>query len=91
LERTAGAAEPDREGVAMNGNSMLPISDEEAKLLRAAGGYVADLLGDLPKDLVGLIVGDQVKAWRVERLTKLWEGVKKRLDAQGTGFLQDGT
>jgi len=72
-----------------DGNS-IPISEEQAKLLRElvslikdAGGYAADVLGDLPKDLVGLLAGDRVKAWRAERLAKLWHRVKKRLEAQG--------
>jgi hypothetical protein len=74
----------------MGDNSLIPISDEQAKLLRdvvglirASGAYGADVLGDLPKDLVGLLAGDQIKAWRAERLAKLWREVKKRLKAQG--------
>jgi hypothetical protein len=73
----------------LSDNGLIPITDEQAKLLReivrlirAAGAYGADVLGDLPKDLVGLLAGDQVKVWRAERLAKFWAGVKERLKAQ---------
>jgi hypothetical protein len=52
-------------------NSIIPISDEQAKLAkvlveaaRALGGYAADLLGDLPKDVLGWLVSERVKAIR---------------------------
>jgi len=70
--------------------NLLPISDEQAKLgqeivgaARDAGGYLADLLGDLPKDLVSLLIGDRVKVWRVARLAKLWENARNRLQEDG--------
>ena len=53
----------------MGENNLIPISDEQAKLVRAASEYLADILGDLPKDLLGLLVGDRVKAKRLERAT----------------------
>jgi Abortive infection alpha len=72
------------------GDNLIPISDEQAKLgqelLKAgrdAGGYLADILDDLPKDLLGLLIGDKVKAWRAERLAKLWIEAKKRLAEKG--------
>jgi hypothetical protein len=41
----------------MGDNSLIPISDEQAKLgqelvkaVRDASGYVTDILGDIPKD-----------------------------------------
>jgi hypothetical protein len=53
-------------------DSLVPISDEQAKLgrevvgaVRDGGGWVADTLGDLPKDLLGLLFGDKLKAQRV--------------------------
>lgn len=74
----------------MNDNPLIPITDEQAKLGREVvgagrdfGGYVAGILDDLPKDLVGLLVGDKVKVWRAERLAKAWERAKKRLAEQG--------
>jgi hypothetical protein len=62
----------------MGDESLIPISDEQAKLgqelIKAAsdaGGYLADILGDLPKDLLGLLIGDRVKAKRIERIEML--------------------
>ena len=74
----------------MSDGNLIPISDEQAKLgqeivqaARDAGGYLADLLGDLPKDLLAYLIGDRVKAWRVKRLAKLWENAKKHLHEDG--------
>ena len=65
---------------------MLPITDEQAKLgqeivkaLRASGSYLAEILGDLPKDFLGQLIGDRVKARRIERATILWEKTLGRL------------
>jgi hypothetical protein len=51
----------------MSDDSLIPISDEQAKLgqdlvkaVRDASSYFTDILGDLPKDLIGLLVGDRV-------------------------------
>ena len=59
----------------MGDASLIPISDEQAKLgqellkaVRDGSGYFADILGDLPKDLLGLLVGDRVKAKRIEKI-----------------------
>ena len=74
----------------MNENSMIPISDEQAKLGqeivgagRDLGRYATDILGDIPKDLVGILVGDKVKVRRAERLAELWQKAQKRLREQG--------
>lgn len=74
----------------MADDKLVLISDEQAKLgqevvgaSRELGGYLADILGDLPKDLVGLIAGDRVKALRAERIAILWGNVKKRLEDRG--------
>lgn len=74
----------------MDGNDLIPIDDEQAKLgqdiveaSRNLGGYLADILADLPKDLVGLLIGDRVKVLRAERLALLWEKAKKRLQNRG--------
>jgi hypothetical protein len=52
----------------MGDGNFLPISDEQAKLgqelvktVRGAGGWFSDLLGDLPKDALGYLIGDGVK------------------------------
>jgi hypothetical protein len=65
---------------------MLPITDEQAKLgqeivkaLRDSGSYVADILGDLPKDFLAQLIGDRVKARRIEKATILWEKTQEQL------------
>ena len=74
----------------MSDGIIIPISDEQAKLGqeivgagRELGGYMASILGDLPKDLVGVLLGDRVRAWRAERLAKLWNKTKERRLEQG--------
>ena len=74
----------------MGDDSRIPISDEQAKLgqelikaARDAGGYFTDILGDLPKDLLGLLIGDRVKAKRIERIEMLWRGTRERLRDRG--------
>ena len=65
----------DFEANSMSDDNLIPISDEQAKLgqqiLRIGrdfGGYLADILSELPKDLVGLLAGNRVKVARAERL-----------------------
>jgi hypothetical protein len=48
---------------------LVSLTDGQAKILqellksgRDAGSYVANILGDTPKDLVGLLFGDRLKA-----------------------------
>jgi hypothetical protein len=74
----------------MGDESLIPISDEQARLgqelikaARDGGGYFADILGDFPKDLFGLLVGDRVKAKRIERIEKLWRETRERLQDRG--------
>jgi hypothetical protein len=74
----------------MADDSPIPISDEQAKLgqelvkaVRDGSGYFTDILGDLPKDLIGLLIGDFVRAKRVERQGKLWQKTRKRLQDRG--------
>ena len=74
----------------MTNDSLVPISDEQAKLGqdivgagRDLGRYFADILGDVPNDLMSLLVGDRIKILRAERLTILWKKTKKRLKEQG--------
>jgi Abortive infection alpha len=74
----------------MSDDNLIPISDEQAKLGqqilqtgRDVGRYLADILSDLPKDLVGLLAGNRVKVAREERLAVLWANAKKRLRDRG--------
>jgi hypothetical protein len=63
------------------------ITDEQAKLAQelvksasGLGGYFADILGDFPKDLFGLLVGDRVKARRIKGIERLWQRTSERLE-----------
>ena len=74
----------------MGDDSLIPISDEQAKLgqelvkaVRDTSGYFTDILGDIPKDLLGLLIGDRVKAKRIERIAILWEKARERLRDRG--------
>jgi hypothetical protein len=74
----------------MSDGNLIPFGDEQAKLgqetvkaLAGAARYFADVIGDLPKDLVGLLVGDRVKAARHKRIAKLWDDTKDHLQQQG--------
>ena len=74
----------------MGDDSLIPISDEQAKLgqelvkaVRDASGYFTDILGDLPKDLIGLLIGDRVKAKRIEKIEMLWRSTRERLRDRG--------
>jgi hypothetical protein len=68
---------------------MLPITDEQAKLgqelvkaARDSGSYLADIFGDLPRDLMGLLIGDRVKARRIENAVNFSKKLQERLEAQ---------
>ena len=74
----------------MGDDSLIPISDEQAKLgqelvkaVRDGSGYFTDILGDLPKDLIGYLIGDRVKAKRIERQAALWHRTRERLQDRG--------
>ena len=74
----------------MGDDSLIPVSDEQAKLgqelikaVRDASGYFTDILGDIPKDLIGLLIGDWVKARRIERIERLWQRTRERLRDRG--------
>jgi Abortive infection alpha len=71
-------------------NAIIPISDEQAALGkelvgagRDFGGYIAGILGDTPKNLVGLLGGDYIAAKRLERKAILLERAYKRLKQRG--------
>jgi hypothetical protein len=74
----------------MGDGSLIPISDEQAiaraelvKAVRDGFGYFTDILGDLPKDLIGYLIGDRVKAKRIERLAALWQRTREHLRDRG--------
>lgn len=74
----------------MSDNSLIPMTDAQAEMVgqaiggvREAGRYIADVLGDLPKDLVGMLLGDALKARRAERLARIWHKAQQKLEADG--------
>src|SRR6266481_2749018 len=72
------------------GDELIPISDEQAKLLqealktlRSVGGYLREVLGTVPEDLVGLLGGDWLKVRRAENVVVLLQKYRERLEARG--------
>ena len=77
--------------------SLTPFDDEGAKAVgevagfgkaavetaRAAGGYAARVLGNLPEDLVGWAIGDRVAAARWEQAHRLHHDAQERLRTRG--------
>lgn len=60
-------------------NEQAKLGQEIVRASREFGGYLADILDDLPRDLVGLLAGDPIKLLRARRLSEGWEKVKKHL------------
>jgi hypothetical protein len=68
-------------------DSLIPISDEQAKLGQEAlkafqglGGYMKETFGTMPQDIVALLGGDYLKVRRAENLFRMIEKAKKRLE-----------
>src|SRR6266699_393351 len=67
-------------------NSLIPISDEQAKLgqeglkaLRGLGAFFEKALGGVPEDLVGYLGGDWLRVRRAENIAHLLVEVRERL------------
>jgi hypothetical protein len=74
------------------GDSLIPISDEQAKLgqealktLQGLGGFLKETFGTLPQDIVGLLGGDYLRVRRAENLFRTIEKAKKRLEDGDVG------
>jgi hypothetical protein len=81
----------------LSGDPGLPITDEQAKAFqeafkfgtegletaRAAGKYLAEIIGTVPADVVGLLLGDRLKIRRAENLARSIAKAKARLEADG--------
>lgn len=75
----------------------LIVSDEEAKaiqesaklgakaleIVEGAGGWISDVLGDVPKNLVGVLGGDRLAEYRRANLEKISEKAKAKNRARG--------
>ena len=70
-------------------DNLIPISDEHQTRARNcggcrdAGGWLANILGDIPRDTLGFLFGDKIKIKREENIIKLCAKAKKRLAEQG--------
>jgi hypothetical protein len=83
--------------VAVVSDSLIPISDEQAKaiqevakttgsafeLVSKAGAYVGWVLGTVPADLVGVLGGDWLAQVRIRNLARYWERTKEILRDRG--------
>jgi hypothetical protein len=70
-------------------NSLIPITDEQAKAiqealktLRGLGSFLERTFGTVPQDLVGLLGGDWLKVRRAENLARILDKTKERLQAR---------
>jgi hypothetical protein len=70
-------------------NSLIPISDEQAKLgqealklLRGLGSFFEKALGSVPEDLIGFLGGDWLRVRRAENMAKMMSCAKERLEAR---------
>src|SRR5207302_1314472 len=78
-------------------DSLIPISDEQAKAIQEvakttgaaleltgkAGAYVGWVLGTVPADLVGVLGGDWLAQVRIRNLARYWERTKEILGDRG--------
>jgi abortive infection alpha-like protein len=69
-------------------NSLIPISDEQAKAIQEAlkvlqglGSFLDKVLGDVPQNLVNYLGGDWLRVRRAENLYKMISRAKDRLEA----------
>ena len=80
----------------MNGD-LIPITDEQAKaaqelaklggkaadVLLSAGGFLREILGDVPKNLVGILGGDWLANRRADNLAQAVEKAREKLRERG--------
>ena len=71
-------------------DELIPISDEQAKLLTKAlevlqgvGGFLKDTVGTLPADLVGILGADWLRVQRAVNLAETIAKARARLKAKG--------
>ena len=71
-------------------DSLIPITDEQAKALQEAlkalrglGGFLKETFGTVPQDLVGYLGGDWLGVRRAENLARILESARERLKERG--------
>jgi hypothetical protein len=79
-------------------DSLIPISDEQAKLgqeivraLRGLGGFFERAIGSVPEDLVGYLGGDWLRARRAENIARMLYEAKARLEARDVNETKPAT
>jgi hypothetical protein len=79
-------------------DSLIPISDEQAKLgqealkaLRGLGGFFEQALGSVPEDLIGYLGGDWLRVRRGENIARMLRQAKARLEATETTDIKPAT
>jgi hypothetical protein len=77
-------------GKPMADNSLIPITDEQAKLgqealkvLQGFGSFLGKALGDLPQTLVNYLGGDWLRVRRAENLLMMLRRASERLERRG--------
>jgi hypothetical protein len=80
------------------GDSLIPISDDQAKAIREAlktlqgmGGFLKETFGTVPQDVVGLLGGDWLKVRRAENLVKILQKARERLNARHADVREPAT
>jgi Abortive infection alpha len=71
-------------------NELIPISDEQAKLghkalevLQGFGGFLREMLGTVPEDVVGLLGGDWLKVRRAVNMASILGKAREKLERRG--------
>jgi hypothetical protein len=71
------------------GGALIPVSDEQAKAIQEAlkalqgvGGFLREVVGTVPEDLVGYLGGDWLRVRRAENLAHMIEKMRERLKAR---------
>jgi hypothetical protein len=89
-------AAPGREGELMT-DDLLPFGDEQAKAIQESakfgvkalevtektGGWISDVLGEVPKNLVGVLGGDRLRHYREANLEELAAKARDKLRKDG--------
>lgn len=75
--------------------SIIPISDEQAKLgqeiikaFSSLGSFFKDALGSVPSDLVGYMGGDWLRMRRAENIAKMMNLTREKLETRGVKFTE---
>jgi hypothetical protein len=73
-----------------DGTGIVPVTDEQAKTIRAAiealsglGRFLEVTFGTLPQDVVGLLGGDWLRIRRAENAANILKRAQERLEARG--------